>query len=123
MNSKLSTIFRILLALILLVFGLNKFIGFLQMPPMGDGATEFLGALDKTGYMFPIIGLVEIVAGLFLLLNKWTKFALVLLVPISINIILFHLTFNLEGIAPGALVFVLNFLLIYAYRKGYKSLF
>lgn len=121
MNSKLVLVMRLLLALILLVFGLNKFFHFLPMPPPVPGS--FMEALFLTGYMFPLIAITEIGVGLLLLINKWTGFALVWLAPISVNIILFHITFDITTIGPAALVAILNMLLIYANWNKFKTLF
>ena len=121
MNSKLIMALRILLALILLVFGTNKFFHFIPMdaPPAGS----FMDALLQTGYMFPLIAITEISVGLLLLLNKWKGLALIWLAPISINIILFHLKFDISTIGPAALVAILNIILIYANWKKFRTLF
>lgn len=124
MDAKVTLILRIVLALVLLVFGANKFFNFLPpMEAMPEAAGNFMGALASTGYMFYLIGAVEVLAGLLLLLNKWVPFALVLLAPVSVNILLFHLNLDMASIAPGALVFVLNAYLIWVYRDRYKRLF
>lgn len=123
MNSKLIMVLRILLALILLVFGSNKFFHFMPMPPMEGPPAEFMGALGKAGYMFPLIALTEIVAGALLLINKWTGLALILVSIISVNIILFHIALAPEGIALAAVVALLNIVLIFANWKKFKTLF
>ena len=89
MNSKLTMAFRLLLGLILLVFGLNKFFNFFPMPPMEGAPADFMGALGKTGYMFPLIALTEIVAGVLLIINKWKGLALIFTAIISVNIVFF----------------------------------
>lgn len=121
MNSKLTMILRIVLAIILLVFGTNKFFHFIPMdaPPAGS----FMDTLIKTGYMIPLIAISEIVPGFLLLINKWKGLALVWLAPISINIIFYHLTFDISTIGPGALVFIINIVLIYANWNKFKTLF
>ena len=48
MNSKVIMVLRLILGLILLVFGVNK----LPMPPMEEALAAFMGALGKTGYMY-----------------------------------------------------------------------
>ncbi len=56
MNPKITMVARYLLGLMLLVFGLNKFINFmpaLELPP--DAAT-FFGALMDSGYLMFVIG-------------------------------------------------------------------
>ncbi|MDP3312929.1 DoxX family membrane protein [Lutibacter sp.] len=123
MNSKLTIVFRILLALILLVFGSNKFFHFLEMPPMEGPSADFMGALNATGYMFTLIALTEIIAGALLLINKWSGLALIFTSIISVNIVLFHLVLAPAGIALAAVVAILNILLLYANWNKFKTLF
>ena len=124
MNSKLTTVLRIILGIILIVFGANKFFNFMPSPEgMPEAAMNFMGALGKTGYMFPLIGAVEVIVGLLLVLNKWVAFALVLLAPVAVNMVLFHLKLAPAGIGPAALVTILNIALIYANWDKYKPLF
>ena len=121
MNSKVTMVLRIILALVLLVFGLNKFLHFIPMDAPPEGS--FMHALGETGYMFPLIAISEIIPGFLLLINKWKGFALAWLVPISVNIIIFHLKFDPSTIGPAALVAILNIALIYANWDKFKSLF
>ncbi len=123
MNSKVSMILRIILAIILIVFGANKFGHFLPMPPMEGDAATFMGGLGASGYMFPLLGILEIGIGILLILKKAVPFALVLLAPLAVNMVLFHAFMAPEGIAPAALVFVFNAVLMYANWDKYKSLF
>ena len=46
---KAKLIVRILLGLMVLVFGLNKFLQFMPMPPLPESAGEFMRALVKSG--------------------------------------------------------------------------
>jgi len=121
MNSNVQMILRVVLALVLLVFGFNKFFGFIPMDAPPEGS--FMDALIKTGYMMPLIAVSEIVPGFLLLMNTWKGFALAWLVPISVNIVAFHLVFDMSTIAPAALVALLNAVLIYANWERFKSLF
>lgn len=123
MNSKLTMVFRILLGLILLVFGLNKFFQFMPMPPMEGAPAEFMGALGKTGYMFPLIASTEIIAGVLLVLNKWKGLALLFAAIISVNTIAFHLVLFPAGIVFAAVVAILTTILIYANWSKFKTLF
>jgi hypothetical protein len=122
MSRKVSTILGLLLGLVLLVFGLNKFFNFMPMPPMEGEAAEFMGALGKAGY-FPILGVLEVVIGLLLITRKWTGFALVLLAPIAVNMLIFHFKYDMAGIGGAALVSVLTIALFYANWGRFKSLF
>lgn len=123
MNSKVTMALRIVLGLILIIFGANKFLGFMPSPDLPEAAGNFMGALAGTGYMFPLIGAVEVIVGLLLVLNKWVPFALILLAPVAVNMVIFHLKLAPGGIGPAALVTILNIILIYVNWDKYKPLF
>jgi putative oxidoreductase len=123
MNSMFTKIIRIVLGLALLVFGANKLFHFIPMEAPTGAAGEFMNSLGKTGYLFPIVGVLEMIIGILLLLKKWVAFALVLLAPISINILLFHLFLDIPGLSFALVVVVFNSVLIFKHWQQYKPLF
>jgi uncharacterized membrane protein YphA (DoxX/SURF4 family) len=123
MHSNFTRILRWILALGLIVFGLNKFIAFLPVPQLPEAAQQFMSSLSSTGYILYLVGLMEIGIGALLLLKKWVPFALLALVPISTNILLFHVFLDLPNILQAILVAGINALLIYKYWKAYRPLF
>lgn len=123
MNSMFTKIVRILLGIVLIVFGANKFLHFIPMEAPTGSAGDFMNSLNATGYIFPFVGVLEVLIGVMLLLKKWVAFALILLAPISINILLFHLFLDIPGVAVALLVAIFNGILIYKHWKQYKSLF
>ena len=122
MSKKVTMILSLLLGLVLIVFGLNKFLNFMPMPPMEGDAAEFMGALGKAGY-FPILGVLEVFIGLLLITKKWTGFALVLLAPLAVNMLIFHFNYDMAGIGAAAVVSILTIALFYANWGRFKSLF
>lgn len=123
MNSKFTMIVRIALGILLVVFGSNKFLHFLPMEPPTGAAGEFMNSLGSTGYIFPVVGMLEVLIGLMLLSKKWVPFAIILLAPISINILLFHLFLAIPGVAIAMLVVLFNAILIYKHWRLYRPLF
>jgi putative oxidoreductase len=123
MNSMFTKIVRIVLGIMLVLFGANKFFGFIPLPELPEKAASFMTSLGATGYVLKTVGVVEILIGAMLLLKKWVAFALTLLVPISINILLFHIFLDVAGIGGALLITVLNGILIYKHWPQYKSLF
>lgn len=118
MNSKFTKITRILLGIILLLSGLNKI--FKIIPTPSDNLIESFGQVD---YIFPVVAILEIVIAVLLLIKKWVAFALILLVPLSLNILLFHFYLNFNGIIPALVVAILNGILIYKHWRQYVPLF
>lgn len=123
MNSMFTKIVRIVLGIMLVLFGANKFFGFIPLPELPEKAASFMTSLGATGYVLKTVGVLEILIGVMLLLKKWVAFALTVLVPISINILLFHIFLDVSGIGGALLVTVLNGILIYKHWPQYKSLF
>ncbi len=116
---------RSLLGLMFLVFGLNFFFPFLTMkaPAMSAQATAFSAGLAGSGYFFQFLKALEVICGLALVLNRFTAFFLLVLLPITINIFLFHVELEPSGTAMSAAILVIHLFLGYAYRKYYASLF
>ena len=120
--NKAKLIIRILLGLILVIFGLNKFMQFMPMPPLPEAAGEFMGALMKSGYIMVLVAIVEIVAGVLLLINKFKPLALVVVFPVLLNAFLFHLFLDLPGIGGVAVAIAMNVFLMFANKEAYNEI-
>lgn len=116
-------IVRLLLALILLTFGLNKVLNFMPFPPMPEEAQKFMGALVESGYIMYVVAIVEIVSGVSLLIDKLSSFWIIVVFPILLNAFLFHLFLDIAGIAGALLAISLNVYLMIKYFNDYKGLF
>lgn len=123
MNEKyLPTGARLILGAIFLVFGLNGFLNFMPMPEMSGAAGEFMGALAATGYMFPLIKIVEVVGGIFLLFGRFVPLAVALLTPGIVNIALFHVFLAPAGLPMAVLLVVLALYLAWSFRDVYRPI-
>jgi len=120
---KLILALKILLGVMLIVFGSNKFIGFLPDFEFANPEARILFGALANSYILKTVGLIEVIVGLLLVTNKAVPFALILMAPISVNIILFHGTLDPANIGPGAFVFIVNTFLIYKHWTKYKTLF
>ena len=121
MNSKVTMGLRILFGIFCLVFGLNKFIGFLPMPVIeGDGGV-LMGIYATSGFL-NIIGVLEILGGVALLANKFVPLVLTVMCDIMCNAFLIHALHDMAGFGGAALGMILNIALVYAYRSRFSSL-
>ncbi|TAG59391.1 MAG: DoxX family membrane protein [Cytophagales bacterium] len=114
---------RMLLGVIFFVFGLNAFFPFIPVPPLQGMAGNFVGALVQSGYFFPFLKTLETVGGLLLILGLFMPMVLVVLFPITLNIMLFHLFLGLEGMPIAILMLLAHLMLLYAHKNYYKGLF
>jgi uncharacterized membrane protein YphA (DoxX/SURF4 family) len=117
-----TAIVRVLLGLMFLVFGLNGFLNFIpapkDLPP--DIITVSTG-LMKGGYM-AVVSATEIVVAVLLFTNRFVPLALVLLAPIVVGIITFHIAIAPATIVPGIVVLVMELYLAWAYRGAFRPM-
>ena len=112
---------RILLGLFVLVFGLNKFFHFIPMEaPTGDAGAYF-GALMNTKTL-TLVAVVEIVAGVSLIFNKFGALMTLILMSVSINAVLFHITLDPANMAGALVLLVLNIVALLGYKEHYQAL-
>ena len=121
MNDKVVMGVRILFGLFCLIFGLNKFMGFIPFPPIeGDGGT-LMGIYATSGF-FKLIGVLEILGGLALIINKYVPLSLTILIAIMFNALVFHALHDMGGIGGAVLGMVLGIILVIANKDKFKDL-
>ena len=118
-----TLIARLLLGSIFIVFGLNGFLNFLSMGPMPTGlAGQFVGALAQSHY-FWVVAALQVVGGLLLLVNRFVPLALVLLGPVIVNILLYHIFMSPAGMGLPLVVTILWFIVFYGVRRHFSGIF
>ena len=116
-----TTIARLLLGLIFVVFGLNAFLHFIPMPPMQGQSAAFMGALFTSHYLYAI-KCFEISGGLLLLIGRYIPLGLTLLGPVIVNILFFHIFLDPSGLPLGIVVAVLAHFLLWQNRSAFAGL-
>lgn len=113
---------RVLLGLEFVVFGSNAFLHFMPMPPIPGDAGIFLRILFTSHYVVAV-ALLQVAGGALLLAGRFVPLGLVLLGPIIVNILLFHLLLLPSGLPMAIIVVLLESFLIWAYRSAFAGLF
>ena len=118
---KIATIIaRVLLGLMFVVFGSNIFLHFIPMPPQQPSlATDFSKALMESHYMY-VIGLLQVSGGLLLLIGR-VPLGLMLLGPVIVNILLFHIFLEPSGLPMAIVVAALTLFLLWRYRTNFAG--
>lgn len=118
-----TTIARVLLGVVFVVFGLNMFLHFIPMPPptLGSPAESFGGSLVQTHYMHIVHGL-EIAGGLLLISGRFVPLGLTVLGAIIVNIDLFHLLMAPAGLPMSGILTALSLFLLWRYRDAFAGL-
>jgi len=114
---------QVLAGLMLVVFGLNGFLHFLSMPAPAPDMGAYLGALAATGFIFPLISAIELIAGIAFLVNKYVALMVLFITPVMVNAFLAHLFLDPAGIVPASFVLVVLLSIIVNHKGRYASLF
>ncbi|MFT4571874.1 MAG: putative oxidoreductase [Hyphomicrobiaceae bacterium] len=122
MESTPAKIARFVLGLALVIFGANKFGHFIPVPPHTEAADALLGAMVQSGYLMDMVGAVEVICGAALVSGFFVPLSLVILAPISINIVVFHLVLDPGGVVPALLIGGLNLFLGITHLRSYQDI-
>ena|SRR5579871_4145671 len=119
----LALIARILLGLAFVFFGLNGLLLFLKPGQMPPGQAGEFSTILMTSHWSQVVAVIQLVSGVLFLVNRFVPLALVLLGPVLVNILLFHILLMPQGIVPGA-VLTLCWLIVFVYhRAAFNSVF
>jgi putative oxidoreductase len=106
----------------MVVFPVNALFIKAFKPKMVEKAQFVMDTFRDTGYLLYFIQGTELVVGILLLTGYYTPLTLLILMPISINILLFHLFLSPPVMGPGLFIFLMNSFLMWAYRAEYLNL-
>lgn len=119
----ITVVLRSILGLLFVVAPLGSAFHVFPEPELPPRAAAFVGALAATGYMLPLIWTAEITAGGLLLLGWLVPFALLLLAPVVVNIVAFHIFLAPGGLGIATLVAGLEGILAWQHREAFGPLF
>ena len=116
---QIATVARILLGLLFVVFGLNGFLHFIpKQLPAGVGG-QFLGAIFVS-HFYTVVFVTQIAGGVLLLANKYVPLGLLLLGPVLVNVLAFHIFMEPAGL-PIAIVAVALWLVVFGRARSALS--
>ncbi|MDB5312937.1 MAG: uncharacterized protein JWO38_7139 [Gemmataceae bacterium] len=112
---------RTFVGLIFVVFGLNMFLRFIDLPLPPEPAYTFIGLLISSKYLYAVKAL-EIIGGVMLLSGRLVPLGVTMLTPIGVNI-LFYEVYLLNQPGPGHVLVPLLAFLVYGYRSHFAPVF
>ena len=81
-----------------------------------------MSGFAETGYFLPLLKLTETVAGFLLMVRAFAPLALLLLAPIVVQILMFHIFLEPSGLPMAVVVVLLEaYLGFVVYRDSFKQ--
>ncbi len=114
----------LLFALMFMNAGLNKFFQYAPMPKMTDEQMKIYAAFNEIGWLFPLVGIVEIIGGILFIFPKTRALGAVIILPVMVGIVLQNVYRDPSqtGIIMSVVLFLINIWVIIDNREKYKNL-
>jgi hypothetical protein len=123
MKNKIFIGARILFGLMMANSGLNKFLNYMPIQEMTASAEALMGALIESIYIFPLVAIVELLAGGLIITKKYNALGAILMMPITINIFLIHTVLNPAGIILSLVLLLINIWILLENKSKFRALF
>ena len=123
MKKKILTGLCILVGLLFINGGLNKFLVYIPEPTdLPEDVLQAMNAMKQIVWLMPLLAVAEIVGGALLMVPKLRALGAVILFPVLAGIVLHHITIAPSGL-PIALVILTIFVwVVYEEREKFISL-
>ena len=120
MKKKILFVLSLLLGLMFINSGLNKFFNYMPVPKdMPAGMMKVFGAFMEIGWLLPLIAVAEIVGGLLVITNRFRALGAIILFPVMVGIVLTHLLQAPSGLPVALVLFAINIWIIIENREKY----
>lgn len=107
MKNKILFILSLLFGLMMINAGLDKFFHYMPMPKdMPENLSKTFNAFIAIGWLMPLVGIIEIVAGALFIFPKTRALGAIMILPVIVGILLTNTITDTSGF-PIALIFVL----------------
>ncbi|KAA3440197.1 DoxX family protein [Rufibacter hautae] len=123
MKRKILTGFCILLGLLLINGGLNKFLNYMPVPnDLPEPLMKDTAALAEISWLIPLIGLAEVLGGILIIFPRTRALGALIVFPVMVGILLTHLFVDTSGLPIAIVIWLILLWVIFENRKRYLPL-
>lgn len=120
MKSKILLLLSILFGFMFISSGLNKFLNFIPVPEdIPEKLNRLTTIMAEIGWLIPLVGAVEVIAGLLFMIPKFRALAAVMIFPVMVGIMLTHTLTDTSGLPIAMALFAINIWVIIENRSKY----
>jgi putative oxidoreductase len=123
MKQKITFVICLLFGLMFINAGLNKLLNYIPTPDdLPEAMVKMASAMAEISWLFPLIGIVEIVGGVLFIVPRLRALGAVIIFPILIGIVLTHITVAPSGLPVALILLLINLLVMYQNREKYAPM-
>jgi len=117
-----SIIVRVLMGLMFAFASIVVLFKLMPQPEQTGNVKIFMDGMTASVYLMTTVKIVELVCAIAFLSGRFVALATVVIFPINLNILLFHVFLEPSGLIMAILLTVGNLFLAYYYRDRYTSM-
>tara|TARA_R110000868_G_scaffold116636_4_gene310257 strand:- start:589 stop:972 length:384 start_codon:yes stop_codon:yes gene_type:complete len=123
MKNKIKFILSLVFGLMFINAGLNKFFNYMPVPDdLPEGMFIVMEAFMTIGWLFPLVGIFEIVGGVLFIFSKTRALGAIVIFPIMVGILLTHILNAPSGLPIGVILFIINLWIVFENKDKYLLL-
>lgn len=117
-----AIIVRILMGLMFAFASIAYFFKLVPQPELTGDIKTFMEGIEASVYLMTTVKIFELLCAIAFLSGRFVPLAAVVIFPINLNILLFHLFLDPSSLMIAVLLMVGNLFLAYYYRDKYKPM-
>jgi uncharacterized membrane protein YphA (DoxX/SURF4 family) len=107
-------IVRVLMGLLFVFASVVVLFNLFPQPELTGSTKTFMDGVNASRYLMPLIKITELVCGIAFVTGYFVPLATVVIAPITINILLFHMFVDTSGLPVAVFLILANIFLAYA---------
>lgn len=112
----------LLLGLIFINAGLDKFFQYMPVPPLKPELQNVDEAFRTIQWLLPLVGFVEVIGGFLFIIPKTRALGAIILLPIFLGIMIHTSYWAPEALLIPSILFIVEMFILYENRKKYQSI-
>ncbi|TDM00363.1 MAG: DoxX family protein [Flavobacteriaceae bacterium] len=117
------TLITTLFGLFMAMMGLNKFLPFIEQGEMPPKSMEAIELLTTACWVMPLAGVVELLAGVLLMIPRLKNIGAIMIFPVLVGILLFNLKSESSFTPMTIGLLLINLWMLWENRERLKELF
>lgn len=123
MKKKIILVVSILFGLMFINAGLNKFFNYIPVPEnIPDHLAKFMNAIMEIGWLWPLLGAMEVVGGILFITNKFRALGAIIVFPMMVGILLTHIFVDTTTLPIAIVLMAINVWVIWENREKYMPM-
>lgn len=124
MKNKITFVLSLLFGLMFINAGLNKFLNYMPMPEnLPEKMLKAMSAFMEIGWLLPLVGAVEVLAGLLIIIPKTRALGAMMIFPIMVGIVLTNIIQDSSGLPIAGVFSAILIWIMYDNKEKYAPLF